>query len=221
MSSAATRLVDGAMNATGADAGVLLLRCAGRWDMAAASSVGIGWIDLEQHRLGHGPGVYAVREKRALFATGIGDDQRWPEWSRLANRRGVHAVTAACLHTPGRVLGTLSVYAEKATLGPDSVQAVAPLADWGAAILEQLITRTGCHEVVDDSPVVAEAQRLLMERHGLSARNALELLQCYAQEGGADLIEVAERLVVTCDRVPGGGTSHSGRRHDVDHRPFA
>jgi hypothetical protein len=132
-------LVDGAVKAVGADEGVLLLRTAGRWDVTASSSGSIGWIELMQHNLGHGPGVCAVRERRTVFSADIHEDERWPEWAQLVARRGIRSVMASCLHTPRHVLGTLSVFAQNRALDRGHIGTAGALAD-RAEVLKVEIT---------------------------------------------------------------------------------
>src|SRR3984957_409589 len=70
-------------------------------------------IDQAQYRSGEGPCMYAFRHRKVYRIASTRQDQRWPEFARIALAHGIHATLSLPLLARGEGLGALNLYAQQ------------------------------------------------------------------------------------------------------------
>jgi GAF domain-containing protein len=156
---------------------------------------GDGW----QYELSEGPCLDSVRGRATVVSQDLGHDPRWRSWApRAVDNLGVRATMSVLLHAGADGVGSLNLYADRAEVWDDEQQLLArSLADQlavavaDARLLDQreraLLSRSG----------IGQAQGIVMERFGLSADQAFDLLQRMSQGTQVELVHLAEHIVET------------------------
>ena len=184
----------------------------GACDMACISIVGKGGIDTPaatdeatrvldelQYELQEGPCFDAIRLKETVHVPDLANDGRWPTWGpKAVAELGVRSMVSYRLFVAGDTTGALSLYS-RSSPGFDTTDlhqglalaahvAVAAGAALNVEHLEKgLVGRT----------VIGQAEGILMERFGLSADRAFQVLVRMSSQGNVKLHKVAEELVRT------------------------
>ena len=156
---------------------------------------GDGW----QYDLSEGPCLDSVRGRTTVISQDLGHDPRWRSWApRAVDSLGVRAMMSVPLHASVEEVGSLNLYADRARAFDDEQQALArtlagqlAVAVADARLLDEreraLLARTG----------IGQAQGIVMERYGLSADQALDLLSRIARGTQVGLAHLAEHIVET------------------------
>ncbi|MDQ6875089.1 MAG: GAF and ANTAR domain-containing protein [Actinomycetota bacterium] len=155
--------------------------------------------DRMQVDLGEGPCLSAMREEQTVQVDDLSADARWPRWApRVAAELGVRSMLAFQLYNSKDSLGALNLYSKQVDAFDADARGVglvfashAAVALTGAQIEENL------KRAVQTRNLIGQAQGILMERFGLSADKAFELLRRVSQNQNVKLRDVAARLAVT------------------------
>ena len=177
-------------------AGVTLIR-GGRLETVAASGDTVQLVDAIQHELDEGPGRDGSWHRQTLLIEDLTDDGRWPQWASAVCTLGIASVLAAELRGHGaRRLGLINVYCtQRRTFTDDDIAFVSIFARHAAIALAESLHETGLYMAMDTRKLIGQAQGLLMERHGLQAMEAFEVLLRYSQDHNIKLRYVAEHLL--------------------------
>jgi GAF domain-containing protein len=109
------RLVDSAVAVLDVSgAGVLLIDEAGSTRFVAASDDTIHDVERIQSEHGEGPCLDAIASGERVAIPDLGDDRRYPVFSRHAAAAGMGAVYAFPLRLDGRRLGSMDLYVARA-----------------------------------------------------------------------------------------------------------
>jgi GAF domain-containing protein len=156
---------------------------------------GDGW----QYELSEGPCLDSVRGRTTVVSQDLGRDPRWRSWApRVVDGLGVHAMMSVLLYASGDEVGSLNLYSDRVEVWDDEAQLLArSLADQlavavaDARLLDEreraLLSRSG----------IGQAQGIVMERFGLSADQALDLLRGMSRGTRVGLVHLAEHIVET------------------------
>ncbi len=198
------RVADFAVTAIpGADGVGLTLMEAGQPDTIVASTDFVRVVDEVQYRLGEGPCLQAVADRRTQISGSLGGEKRWPRFGPRAGRLGVNSALSLPLLLPDQVVGALNVYAHGRDVFTASAVRMGELFAGPAAV------------AVANAQVLAQAQRLaaqlqaalysravidqaigvVMSRSGATAAEAFDILRVRSQNDHVKLAEVARRLV--------------------------
>lgn len=181
----------------GDDSSVVLFRARHQLEPAAWSHARAEAADELQNRLSEGPVVSVASSHETVLVPDTDQDDRWPTWGPLAADLGLHGVVSTCLYTGKRTLGTLNIYASRAgALGADDAERARALGGHAAVAIDAASEEAGLRRAVETRSLIGQAQGLLMERYGLDARRAFDVLRRYSQETNTKLRDVAEHLVI-------------------------
>ncbi|MGW3992089.1 GAF and ANTAR domain-containing protein [Amycolatopsis sp. NPDC004772] len=164
-------------------------------------------LDQVQYDHREGPCVESARPDgpAAGWSQDLGRDPRWPAFGPAAARHGFHSVLATALlpdARPPRLSGALNIYsrtpgafdaraidialllATHASLALTHTQAVA------SAELESAHLR----RAVDSRDVIGQAKGILMQRRGITADEAFDVLRRASQDLNVKLADLAKTL---------------------------
>ncbi|WP_409180201.1 ANTAR domain-containing protein [Amycolatopsis sp. VS8301801F10] len=179
----------------------------GRFSTPARSEEAAARLDQVQYRAGEGPCVEAVRADGPGFVASadLTAETRWPRFTAAASALGCRAVLSAGLAAapgPDQLAGSLNIYSRR----PDGLTGI----DRGAVLLLAThaslalanthqrklaeVRRAQFARAVDTRDVIGQAKGILMNRQGLTADEAFDLLRRTSQELNVKLVDLARTL---------------------------
>jgi GAF domain-containing protein len=185
-----------AEQAFGCDAaGFLLCAANQRLIPSGASHLSAARADGLQVETRQGPAVQAIGRRQPVIAGELRTDSRWRFWAPLAADLGFRSALSLSL-VDGDTSGALTLYSRQPSRFTSAdlpvAQAFAHHASIAVAIAAE---RQQLMRAVQSRAVVGQAQGILMERHQITADQALTVLQRYATHLHQELRVVAERLI--------------------------
>ena len=163
--------------------------------MAATSQLAID-LDGEQQRFREGPCLDAAVGHSVILCNDLRKDSRWPQFAKSAIAAGVHAMLSFQLYTHNGRMGALNLFG----LTPDVF--TAPAEAMGA----MLATHVANAFIADDKElqfksalnsrdIIGQAKGMIMERFGVDALYAYDLLTKVSQQSNIAVADVAAEIV--------------------------
>ena len=185
--------------------GITVRRRRGRLTTLAQTDEVALLCDELQYELGEGPCVDSALEGEPFLVTSTGDDERWPRWGPRVAEEGVHALisvelTGPAWHSRDDPLGAVNLYGRQ--VGAFSDRELARARVFGVHAANALATARmarNLDEAVDARHRIGLAQGTLMQRYGIDADQAFELLRRYSSASNLKLRDVAARVLETGD----------------------
>lgn len=191
----------------GADLASVTLRVAGGFHTPAETDPLATRLDEVQYRLDAGPCVEATRTAGLgiTFCSDLGSSPRFGGFGPAAAALGVHSVLAVGLFPDGAGprMGALNLYSrERAGLDELDRDIALVLAAHASTALAATMAATSAdleaaqlREALRSRDVIGQAKGILMERRGISADEAFEVLRAASQSLNVKLASVARTLV--------------------------
>lgn len=191
---AAVRTVPGVEHAA-----IALLSRDGNIDSRARTSETAAELDQLQARLGQGPAVAAIWKEPTVLVDDLSTEaDHWPEFVAHARGLGVASTLTFQLYLEGDTLGVLSLYSSFAGAFTTEARTIAGLfASHAALALGGAQQVANLNKAVSTRDVIGQAKGILMERFGVSADDAFELMVQSSQQTQVKLVEVARWLTGT------------------------
>lgn len=170
----------------------------------AASAPFVGAIDEIQYvTLDEGPGITAVRDRRAVRSGSLGGEKMWPRFGPRVGRMGVHSALALPLLLPDRVVGAITVYshgkdvfdAHAEELGELFARPAAAAVHNAQVLTEALALNAQLRRAMASRPVIDQAIGIIRARTGRTAEDAFTQLQGMSQSEHRKLADVAGLVV--------------------------
>ncbi|GAC67110.1 GAF and ANTAR domain-containing protein [Gordonia soli] len=163
---------------------------------AATSAVAVA-VDQIQHTLGEGPCVAAAWRQRSVRIDDLADESRWPRFAlAIIEQTPVRAAMAIQLFTNGEELGALNLYSETPNSFSDDLEDLAHQLSTHAAIALSGSRRgQQFRSALASRDTIGQAKGIIMERFGIDAVAAFQLLRRLSQESNTALAVIAEQLV--------------------------
>ncbi|RSM76456.1 hypothetical protein DL991_24910 [Amycolatopsis sp. WAC 01375] len=164
-------------------------------------------LDEVQYRAGTGPCVDAADSGSPghVRSDDLATEKRWPDFSRAAAGHGYTAILSTVLvphAAPPKLPGALNIYSRR----PDALDAVSEdtallLATHGSLALASTnavsrieLEAHHLRRAVESRDVIGQAKGILMQRRGLTADEAFDLLRRTSQDLNVKLAELARTL---------------------------
>jgi transcriptional regulator with GAF, ATPase, and Fis domain len=188
---AAVDLIDGADCAD-----VLLVsESNGFRSLAATRQLAID-VDGIQEQFCEGPCVDAADGDALVRCDDLQEDLRWPRFAKGAVSVGVHAMLSFQLYTHDKRKGALNLFGLESGVFNTKDQAVgAMLATHAATALIAHDKERQFQSALSTRDVIGQAKGMIMERFGVDATRAFELLKRLSQDSNTRLVDVAAGLV--------------------------
>ena len=185
------------------EAGISLLHRGGRIDSPAVTSDAVARIDVLQYEHDEGPCLDAIRENEVVSSPDVRHDERWPGWGRAAaEETGLRSMLCFRLFTHGDQLGAINFYSRQVDAFDQDDR------DHGLAIASHVSIAIAAAEEIDQlkagldtRTMIGQATGILMERFGLDAERAFEVLTRLSMQTNRKLRDLA-REVVGSGRLP-------------------
>ncbi|WP_214404451.1 GAF and ANTAR domain-containing protein [Pseudonocardia lacus] len=203
-----SRVCEAALAAVpGADLVSVTLRANGGFHTPARTDELAHALDQVQYRLDEGPCVEATRTPgtAVTFSADLGAGREYPRFGPEAAALGVHSVLAVGLFPGGESprYGALNIYSRVAG-GLDELDRdlALVLAAHASTALGASMAHTSAElemaqlrEAISSRDVIGQAKGILMERRGVSADEAFDILRRASQALNVKLSRVAQTLV--------------------------
>lgn len=179
------------------EAGLTLMKPKAKGFDTYAQTAQVVWeLDELQHKLREGPCVDAAVEGRTLWSDDLGADNRWPTWGAAAAENGFHSILSIELHSQGQRIGAMNLYGrDRKQFGPDDALTGQLLAYHASVALAAARRESTLETALDTRTEIGQAQGILMERFGITADQAFNVLRRYSQDRNIRLAEIAHRLI--------------------------
>ncbi|QZT64485.1 GAF and ANTAR domain-containing protein [Mycolicibacterium austroafricanum] len=178
-------------------AGITLTRNAKQIETPAATHHWPLLLDKIQQRYLEGPCLSAAWEEKTVHVRDLETDERFPNYRRDAlAETPIRSIMAFQLFIAGETLGALNVYSEQPeAFGDESrtlglIFAAHSSVAWNSARREEQF-----RQALSSRDVIGQAKGMIMERYGVDAVQAFELLRKLSQDSNVPLIKVATSLV--------------------------
>lgn len=180
-------------------AGISLVDRRRRITTVTATDDLVSKADQEQYDFNEGPCVDSIREQSTVYVPQLSTDHRWPRWGRWVSEN-LDMVSMLCfqLFTTGRSYGALSMYSRRVAAFDDHDQAVGlALAAHAAVGLARSRQVDHLNVAVINRTLIGQAEGILMERYGIDADQAFNMLSRVSQAENRRVNAIAEELVRT------------------------
>jgi GAF domain-containing protein len=178
-------------------AGITVTRNAKHIDTPAATHKWPIMLDEIQQRHHEGPCLTAAWEEKIVYVADLESDRRFPLYRRDAlERTPIRSIMAFQLFIADQNLGALNVYAEEPdSFGRDSrdiglVFAAHSSVAWNSARRDEQFKRA-----LASRDTIGQAKGMIMERYGVDAVQAFDVLRKLSQDSNVALVQVARDLV--------------------------
>jgi transcriptional regulator with GAF, ATPase, and Fis domain len=188
---AAVDLVDGAHCAD-----VLLVSESNDFrSLAATRQLAID-VDNIQEQLGEGPCLDAADGDALVRCDDLQDELRWPRFAKGAVAVGVRAMMSFQLYTNDKRKGALNLFGLNSGGFTAKDQAVgAMLATHAATALIAHDRERQFQAALASRDAIGQAKGMIMERFGVDATRAFELLKKLSQDANTPVVDIAAGLV--------------------------
>lgn len=167
-------------------------------ETVAATDPLIEKLDRIQMEIGEGPDIEALQDRTSVIVADTTLERRWPHWADMVASSGIRSLLNIRLHTSSEVLGTLNLYSKTPDKYDADDQAVAAiLAQHAAVAIAAARTEENLWRAVDARKLIGQAQGMLMERYGLDADKAFQVLIRYSQDNNIKLRDIAHTVTTT------------------------
>jgi transcriptional regulator with GAF, ATPase, and Fis domain len=157
-------------------------------------------LDAVQEIVRQGPCVDAADGHTVICSDDLEFESRWPRFTKAALEAGVRGVLSFQLYTRKESAGALNLFAfEPHTFDENAVATGEILAAHAAIAIVAGRKEHQFHSALASRDLIGQAKGMLMERFGVTADRAFELLTTLSQQSNTPLADLAADIV---DRGP-------------------
>jgi GAF domain-containing protein len=178
-------------------AGVTVTRNAKNIETPAATHKWPILLDEIQQRHREGPCLTAAWEEKTIHVADLETDERFPLYRRdVLEHTPVRSVMAFQMFIESETMGALNVYAEQPNAFGQESRAIGLIfaahtsVAWNSARRDEQFKRA-----LASRDTIGQAKGMIMERYGVDAVQAFDLLRKLSQDSNVPLVQVATELV--------------------------
>ena len=179
-------------------AGITVTRNAKNIDTPAATHKWPILLDEVQQRHREGPCLTAAWEEKIIHVADLETDDRFPLYRQDAlEQTPIRTIMAFQLFIADQTMGALNVYAEQPHAFDQTSKEIGRVfaahssVAWNAARREEQFKRA-----LASRDTIGQAKGMIMERYGVNAVQAFDVLRKLSQDSNVPLVQVASELVV-------------------------
>ncbi|GAA1589398.1 GAF and ANTAR domain-containing protein [Kribbella sancticallisti] len=153
-------------------------------------------VDQLQLASGTGPAFSIVAKGHdSLVVADSLAEKRWAAWSTGIAELGLRSALVVGLGRPGAMLGVLQLFdLGPYAFGPEDQRIASVLARHASIAVASALREASLWREAADRKQLGQAQGILMERFGIDAPRAAEILRLYSDENHVQLRDVAHQL---------------------------
>lgn len=179
-------------------AGVLLIGSSERFETLAPTNDLMYALDSLQKQYGEGPCVQAAADELIVRTDDFATETAWPDYSREVVKLGIRSALSFKLYTSKATAGALNLFSFQAGVFDAESEAIGSvLAAHAAAAI--LASRHGeqLQSALTSRDLIGQAKGIIMERFGVDAVRAFELLRELSQSANVKLVSIAQQVIDT------------------------
>jgi GAF domain-containing protein len=192
-------LTDAALKAIpGADyAGITVAHRGGEVTSASATHYYVTSLDELQQHHGQGPCLSAAWNQSVIQVGDLEVDYRWPQFRLDAiARTPIRSLLCLQMFADHKTMGTLNFYADQPDAFDDAAVEIGVIYATHAALAWRLLRRDReFRSALASRDLIGQAKGMIMERFGIDAVQAFELLKRLSQSSNTPVVDVARQLV--------------------------
>ncbi|BBY85715.1 GAF and ANTAR domain-containing protein [Mycolicibacterium tokaiense] len=182
-------------------ADVLLIDPDDNYRSTAATSPLAEALSKVQQRYHQGPCVDAAVGETMVLSQNLREDARWPDFTTEAVMAGAHGVLSFQLYTHQKrpsCRAALNLFSTTASAFDGDTQTLAAtLATHAALALIAQDREAQFQSALASRDAIGQAKGMLMERFGVDAVRAFELMRHLSQESNTPIVTIAARIITT------------------------
>jgi GAF domain-containing protein len=178
-------------------AGVTVTTNRKRIDTPAATHRYPVLLDEIQQRHKEGPCLASAWEKQTFHIADLEEDFRWPNYRRDAlAETPIRSIMAFQLFIADQTMGALNVYAEEPNAFDEETEEVGLIfamhssVAWNSARRDEQLRKA-----LTTRDAIGQAKGMIMERYGIGAIQAFEMLRQLSQDSNVPLARIAEEII--------------------------
>lgn len=183
-------------------ADILLIEASRHRSLAATAPIA-EQLDAVQVELNEGPCLEAITDEPVVHSADFACEQRWPRFAAAAMQLGIRSMMSFHLYTyPDRTRGAitgsgaLNLFSRNVEAFTVADQAVgAMLATHAAAALIAANRQVQFESALHSRDILGQAKGILMERFGVDAVRAFDLMTKLSQDTNTPVRLIAQRIV--------------------------
>jgi GAF domain-containing protein len=160
-------------------------------------------LDERQYEAGFGPCMDAALSGRTVTIPDTASDAAYPDFGRLAARRGITHTMSIGLPVARQTIGALNIYGTEEGAFDEATQELATafasyaaVAVANAGVYASTATlAANLQRALESRAVIDQAKGILMGRHGISAEAAFNMLAKQSQVANRKLRDIAVGIV--------------------------
>lgn len=178
-------------------AGLTLVDAAGTITTLAATHRYVRMLDDIQRETGEGPCLSAAWNQHTIRVDDLATEARWPRYRDAAMAATpVRSVLSFRLFGAGKSVAALNFCAQSAgAFDDDALEMGLILAAHISLAWNVLRREEHFRSALGSRDVIGQAKGMLMERFGISAVAAFEMLRKLSQDSNTKLVDIAEKIV--------------------------
>lgn len=177
-------------------ADILIVEGAKKFRSHAATSELPVRLDAIQERVGEGPCVDAARTHTVVRCDDFRSDPRWPTFSPSAVDAGVLSSLSFRLYTGSDTIGALNLFSGRADAFSDADEELGAVLATHAAVALYTANKTEQFASgLASRDLIGQAKGMLMERYGMDAVQAFDLIRRLSQDQNIPVTTLAGELV--------------------------
>jgi transcriptional regulator with GAF, ATPase, and Fis domain len=153
-------------------------------------------LDELQRTAGRGPCLEAATSDSIVRSSDLRSDGRWPSFAAGAVQRGVHSILSFQLYTHEKGAGALNLFGLAPRVFDSESETTGVMLATQAAIA--LITDGRHHQfesALASRDVIGQAKGIIMERYGVDAVAAFNMIRKLSQDTNEKVSLVAQRVI--------------------------
>ncbi|MGU3581721.1 GAF and ANTAR domain-containing protein [Rhodococcus sp. C26F] len=171
-------------------------------------------LDDIQEQFGEGPCLDASAKCLVVRSDDLRKETRWPRFAKAAVEANVLSTLSFQLYLDQESMGALNMFSSRADAFDPLAEATAEvLAAHGAMAMSAARTQGQFASALATRDIIGQAKGMIMERFGIDAVAAFELLRRLSQDSNVPLAEVAQGI------VQAGPEQHDDRESGLDAAP--
>lgn len=154
-------------------------------------------LDDVERDVQEGPCLWAARNADAVLVTDLATESRWPRYRRAALRvTPVRCIMSFRLSPEDKTQASLNFYTDTARAFDDETAHLGALFAAHTSVAWKAIRRQEqFRSALASRDVIGQAKGVLMERFGIDAAAAFELLRRVSQDSNIKVVDVAARVI--------------------------
>ncbi|CAN5273735.1 GAF and ANTAR domain-containing protein [soil metagenome] len=178
--------------------GVLLLGKGKDYETLAPTDNLMFDLDHLQVETGQGPCVEAAVDDLIVRTDDFEEELRWPDYRPKVLELGIRSALSFKLYTATRTAGALNIFSSKPDAFDAESEAIGSvLAAHAAAAIVASRQGEQLQSALSSRDLIGQAKGIIMERYGVDALRAFDMLRELSQSGNVKLVDIAKQVIDT------------------------